>query len=76
MTWPMYTEQQLNAFEMVVDLDLAVELRLDYMNELGGNGDRVELVAAEEIERAVSSTYAEKLLSYEYSFDPLCQKSF
>ncbi|KAL7259382.1 hypothetical protein ACSBR1_005307 [Camellia fascicularis] len=38
---------------MVVELDLAVELRLDYRNELGGSGDRVELVAAEEIERAV-----------------------
>ncbi|CAL5397433.1 unnamed protein product [Camellia sinensis] len=53
VTWPMYAEQQLNAFEMVVDLDLAVELRLDYRNELGGSGGRVELVAAEEIERAV-----------------------
>ncbi|KAL7239319.1 hypothetical protein ACSBR2_005263 [Camellia fascicularis] len=51
VTWPMYAEQQKNAFEMVVELDLAVELRLDYRNELGGSGDRVELVAAEEIER-------------------------
>ncbi|THF99169.1 hypothetical protein TEA_010620 [Camellia sinensis var. sinensis] len=53
VTWPMYAEQQMNAFEMVVDLNLAVELRLDYRNELGGSGGRVELVAAEEIERAV-----------------------
>ncbi|KAL7239305.1 hypothetical protein ACSBR2_005249 [Camellia fascicularis] len=53
VTWPMYAEQQMNAFEMVVDLDLAVELRLDYRNELGGSGGGVELLAAEEIERAV-----------------------
>ncbi|THG08741.1 hypothetical protein TEA_027102 [Camellia sinensis var. sinensis] len=53
VTWLMYAEQQMNAFEMVVDLDLAVELRLDYRNELGGSGNRVELLAAEEIERAV-----------------------
>ncbi|KAL7259371.1 hypothetical protein ACSBR1_005296 [Camellia fascicularis] len=53
VTWPMYAEQQINAFEMVVELDLAVELRLDYKCEFGGIGGKGELVAAEEIERAV-----------------------
>ncbi|KAL7259383.1 hypothetical protein ACSBR1_005308 [Camellia fascicularis] len=50
VSWPMYAEQQINAFEMVVELDLAVELRLDYKCEFGGIGGKVELVAAEEIE--------------------------
>ncbi|KAL7239304.1 hypothetical protein ACSBR2_005248 [Camellia fascicularis] len=53
VTWPMYAEQQINAFEMVVELDLAVELRLDYKCEFGGIGGKVELVEAEEIERGV-----------------------
>ncbi|CAK7345130.1 unnamed protein product [Dovyalis caffra] len=30
LTWPMYAEQQTNAFEMVKDLGLAVEMTLDY----------------------------------------------
>ncbi|KAF5946056.1 hypothetical protein HYC85_016284 [Camellia sinensis] len=53
VTWPIYAEQQINAFEMVMDLDLAVELRLDYRDECGGGSygcGGAELVAAEEIE--------------------------
>lgn len=30
-TWPIYAEQQLNAFRMVKEMGLAVELRLDYV---------------------------------------------
>ncbi|KAG2715932.1 hypothetical protein I3760_03G102000 [Carya illinoinensis] len=48
-TWPIYAEQQTNAFQMVKDLGLAVELKLDYRV---GSG---ELVMAEEIEKAVKS---------------------
>ncbi|KAI9195718.1 hypothetical protein LWI28_017424 [Acer negundo] len=47
MTWPLYAEQQLNAFRMVKELGLAVELRLDSKSD---NGD---LVTAAEISRAV-----------------------
>ncbi|KAL1202021.1 UDP-glycosyltransferase 71C5 [Cardamine amara subsp. amara] len=52
-TWPMYAEQQLNAFEMVKELGLAVEIRLDYV----ADGDRVtlEIVSADEIAIAVRS---------------------
>ncbi|XP_010557208.1 PREDICTED: UDP-glycosyltransferase 71C5 [Tarenaya hassleriana] len=52
-TWPMYAEQQLNAFEMVRELGLAVEIRLDYV----ADGDRVspDMVTADEIVRAVRS---------------------
>ncbi|KAJ7964158.1 Glycosyltransferase [Quillaja saponaria] len=46
VTWPMYAEQPLNAFMMVKELGLAVELRLDY--RMG-----VDLVMADEIEKAV-----------------------
>ncbi|KAJ7964157.1 Glycosyltransferase [Quillaja saponaria] len=46
VTWPMYAEQHLNAFMMVKELGLAVELRLDY--RMG-----VDLVMADEIEKAV-----------------------
>ncbi|VVA90286.1 unnamed protein product [Arabis nemorensis] len=48
-TWPMYAEQQLNAFTMVKELGLAVELRLDYVSAYG------EIVEAEEIARAIRS---------------------
>ncbi|KAL1346825.1 hypothetical protein AAHE18_08G213900 [Arachis hypogaea] len=30
LTWPIYAEQQLNAFRMVKEFGLAVEMRLDY----------------------------------------------
>ncbi|KAK7846347.1 udp-glycosyltransferase 71k2 [Quercus suber] len=46
-TWPIYAEQQLNAFKMVKELGLAVEISLDYRR--GGN----KLVLAEEIERGI-----------------------
>ncbi|KAI6670979.1 hypothetical protein NL676_005864 [Syzygium grande] len=49
VTWPIYAEQQLNAFMMVKELGLAEELRLDYKGQ-GGCG---HLVPAEEIERAI-----------------------
>ena len=45
-TWPIYVEQQLNAFRMVRELGLAVEMRLDYRKG-------ADLVLAVEIERAV-----------------------
>jgi hypothetical protein len=47
VTWPLYAEQQLNAFRMVKELGLAVEMRLDSRSD---NGD---LVTADEIARAV-----------------------
>ncbi|KAL7229468.1 hypothetical protein ACSBR2_008053 [Camellia fascicularis] len=52
---PMYAEQQLNAFTMVKESGVAVEMRLDYHGGgfgIGGDGGG-DLVMAEEIERAV-----------------------
>lgn len=46
-TWPMYAEQQLNAFEMVRELGLAVEISLDYDKDSG------DFMKAEEIERGI-----------------------
>ncbi|XP_076914558.1 UDP-glycosyltransferase 43-like [Bidens hawaiensis] len=43
-TWPLYGEQHLNAFEMVKELELSVEIRLDNDNDL---------VLAYEVERGV-----------------------
>ncbi|KAJ0771088.1 putative UDP-glucuronosyl/UDP-glucosyltransferase, UDP-glycosyltransferase family [Helianthus annuus] len=48
-TWPIYAEQQLDAFQMVKDLGLAVEISLDY-NEM--NKDQ-QLVSAETIEKGI-----------------------
>lgn len=49
-TWPLYGEQQINAFQIVKDLELAVELRLDYRM---GNSSTEGIVIAEEIENAI-----------------------
>ncbi|XP_057442280.1 UDP-glycosyltransferase 71K2-like [Lotus japonicus] len=46
LTWPIYGEQQLNAFRMVREWGLAVELRVDYRR-----GDA--LVMADEIEKGL-----------------------
>ncbi|MBA0735602.1 hypothetical protein Gogos_019437, partial [Gossypium gossypioides] len=47
VTWPLYAEQQLNAFKMVKELGLAVETRLNYRK------DSDEVVMVDEIEKAV-----------------------
>ncbi|TYI35325.1 hypothetical protein ES332_A03G068600v1 [Gossypium tomentosum] len=47
VTWPLYAEQQFNAFKMVKELGLAVEMRLNYRK------DSDEVVMADEIEKAV-----------------------
>lgn len=47
VTWPMYAEQQLNAFRMVKELGLAEEVSLDYRKGCD------MLVKEDEIERAV-----------------------
>ena len=47
VTLPLYAEQLINAFEMVKELGLAIELKLD------NRSDRDEIVKAKEIEKAV-----------------------
>ncbi|XVF20971.1 hypothetical protein REPUB_Repub12eG0050100 [Reevesia pubescens] len=48
-TWPLYAEQQLNAFQLVTTLGLAVEIKMDYHKK----DDEVEIVSAEKIERGI-----------------------
>ncbi|XP_002265264.1 anthocyanidin 3-O-glucosyltransferase 2-like [Vitis vinifera] len=48
-TWPMYAEQQLNAFQIVRELEMGVEIRFDY------NMDTSNLVSAQEIESRIRS---------------------
>nr|BBC62109.1 glucosyltransferase 9 [Nemophila menziesii] len=49
VTWPLYAEQQINAFEMVKELGLGVELKLDYRIS------NPVIVEANEIEKAIRS---------------------
>ena len=49
--WPLYAEQQVNAFQLVVDLGIAAEIKMDYEQDWAG--ERQEIVAAEEIERGI-----------------------
>ncbi|XP_030442359.2 anthocyanidin 3-O-glucosyltransferase 2-like [Syzygium oleosum] len=50
-TWPLYAEQQFNAFELVVELGLAVEIKMDYRRDFRMESDFV--VTAEEIEGGI-----------------------
>ncbi|GMH03189.1 hypothetical protein Nepgr_005028 [Nepenthes gracilis] len=47
-TWPMYMEQQNNAFQLVRELGLAVEMRLSYDKDGG------DLVTADELKEAIT----------------------
>lgn len=50
-TWPIYAEQQMNAFGMVVEMGLAVEIKLDYKKDLFDG--KSNIVTAEEIESGI-----------------------
>ncbi|XP_031254234.1 anthocyanidin 3-O-glucosyltransferase 2-like [Pistacia vera] len=48
-TWPMYAEQQFNAFEMVIELGLAVEIKMDYRK----SEENQTIVRSREIEKGI-----------------------
>ncbi|KAJ6756721.1 GLYCOSYLTRANSFERASE [Salix purpurea] len=50
ITWPLYGEQHMNAFQLVKELGLAVELTLDFRRDCP-----TDFVKAEEITKAVKS---------------------
>lgn len=52
-TWPLYAEQQLNAFEMVEELGLGVEIRNHFQGVYMAKETEMELMTAEEIERGI-----------------------
>ncbi|XP_055823950.1 UDP-glycosyltransferase 71A15-like [Solanum dulcamara] len=55
--WPLYAEQQMNAFLLVKELGLAEEIRMDYVKDLEGKNP-VDIVSAEEIEGAIQKLMA------------------
>lgn len=52
-TWPLYAEQQINAFWAIKELGIAAEIRMDY--KFGGLGSNEEdnIVTAEEIRNGI-----------------------
>ncbi|KAL3568844.1 hypothetical protein D5086_028734, partial [Populus alba] len=50
--WPLYAEQQLNAFQIIVELGLGVEIKMDYRREFISDGNE-DVISAGEIERGV-----------------------
>ncbi|KAJ4828998.1 hypothetical protein Tsubulata_031729 [Turnera subulata] len=50
--WPIYAEQQLNAFHLVVELGLGVEIKLDYRKD---QHYKPPIVNASDIERGIRS---------------------
>ncbi|KAL2905714.1 UDP-glycosyltransferase 71A15 [Bienertia sinuspersici] len=51
--WPLYAEQQLNAFELVKELGLAVDIRMDYRHDYKTKMQNFT-VTAEEVENGVN----------------------
>ncbi|MBA0582699.1 hypothetical protein Gorai_024834, partial [Gossypium raimondii] len=56
--WPVYAEQQLNAFELVMELGLAVEIKMDYKRD-GMDSGEIEIVSAKTIEKGIRSVMEE-----------------
>ena len=52
-TWPLFAEQQVNAFELVCELKIAVEIALDYKVEF--NTGPNYLLTADKIEKGIRS---------------------
>jgi UDP:flavonoid glycosyltransferase YjiC (YdhE family) len=52
-TWPLFAEQQTNAFELVRELKIGVEISLDYRVEL--NRGPTYLLTADKIEKGIRS---------------------
>ncbi|AET00307.2 UDP-glucose flavonoid 3-O-glucosyltransferase [Medicago truncatula] len=52
-TWPLFADQQTNAFQLVCELKMAVEIALDYRLEF--NGESNYLLTADKIERGIKS---------------------
>jgi len=50
--WPLYAEQQFNAFMLIVELGFGVEIKMDYKSEFHSDGNE-NVISAGEIERGV-----------------------
>ncbi|PWA81186.1 UDP-glucuronosyl/UDP-glucosyltransferase [Artemisia annua] len=65
VAWPIYAEQQINAFEMVVELGLAVEIKLDYKRNvwdkaIDAHKDHTVIVTTDEIECGIRRLMEDK----------------
>ncbi|KAK4342405.1 hypothetical protein RND71_038221 [Anisodus tanguticus] len=56
--WPQYAEQQMNAFLLVKELGLGVEIRMDYFNDFEGKYGPPDIVGAKEIESGIRQLMA------------------
>ncbi|CAK7323267.1 unnamed protein product [Dovyalis caffra] len=52
-TWPLYAEQQLNAFQMVIELGLAVEIKIDHRKDAFLDGSTEVIVSSDDIKERV-----------------------
>nr|GMD31288.1 anthocyanidin 3-O-glucosyltransferase 2-like [Ipomoea batatas] len=52
-TWPLYAEQQINAFWAIKELGIAAEIRMDYKVEGLGSNEEDNIVTAEEIRNGI-----------------------
>ncbi|CAI0542145.1 unnamed protein product [Linum tenue] len=57
--WPIDGEQQLNAFQMVVEWGLGVDVKMEYSKEFGMAEEDVIVVGSEEIEKGIKGLMAE-----------------
>jgi hypothetical protein len=51
--WPLFSEQQLNAFEMMIELGLAAEIKMDYRKDFRAENEVI--VSADIIEKGIMS---------------------
>ncbi|KAL3849041.1 hypothetical protein ACJIZ3_010923 [Penstemon smallii] len=58
-TFPLFAEQQLNAFELVKELGMAEAIRIDYRKDMRGEKPS-EIVGSEEIEAAIRRLMVEE----------------
>lgn len=55
-TWPLYAEQQVNAFKMVKELEMAVEVKMDYRKDFPyAEGVSSEILGADLIQESIKS---------------------
>ncbi|KAF7830838.1 anthocyanidin 3-O-glucosyltransferase 2-like [Senna tora] len=58
-TWPFGAEQQMNAFQLVRELGMAVEISLDYRVKFE-NGSKTEILSAGRIEKGIKEVMAKE----------------
>ncbi|KAF7830833.1 anthocyanidin 3-O-glucosyltransferase 2-like [Senna tora] len=58
-TWPFTAEQQINAFQLVHELKIGVEISVDYRTGFS-NGSKTEVLSAERIEKGIKELMAKE----------------